>query len=137
MFCYIYWTHFDKLTCVPILEVSEQLGDLLTKAKIRNKAKMLPHLIEKIDPAQLPKAKYRYIRGIEHNGDIYVYICGGYKVKCDSKLDAVSKSIMLYYIFHVEFPPAAKACYKFLAGLFGVPYTNTNEAALMILHPEN
>ena len=44
---------------------------------------------------------------------------------------------MLYYIFHVTFPPAATACYRFLAGLFGVPYTNTNEAALQILYPNN
>ena len=63
IFCYIlYWTPFDKWTCEPILEVPEQLGDLLTKAKIRNKAKMLPHLIEKINPAQWLGAKYGLIK---------------------------------------------------------------------------
>ena len=57
-----------------ILEVSEQLGDLRTSAKLRNKTKMLPHLIEKIDPAQLVKAKYGFIKGVEHNLYIYIYI---------------------------------------------------------------
>ena len=92
----------------------DSLGDLLTQAKIRNKAKMVPHLIQEIDPAQLLKAKYGFIKGVEHNIGVYVYICRGYGVKYDSKLDAVCKSIMLYYIFHVMFPPAATACYRFL-----------------------
>ena len=35
---------------------------------------MLPHPIEKIDPAQLVKAKYGFIKGVEHNGDVYIYI---------------------------------------------------------------
>ena len=52
-------------------------------------------------------------KGVEHNG--------GYRVNCDSRLDAVCKGIMLYYIFHVTFPPAATACYRFLARLVEVP----------------
>ena len=68
-------------------------------------------------------------KGVEHNG--------GYRVNCDSRLDAVCKGIMLYYIFHVTFPPAATACYRFLARLVEAPYTNTNEAALQILYPNS
>ena len=48
------------------------MGDLLKQAKIRNKAKMVPHLIEKMDPAQLLKAKYGFIKGVEHNGGVYM-----------------------------------------------------------------
>ena len=32
-------------------------------------------LIEKVNPVELMKAKYGYIKDVEHTEDIYVYMC--------------------------------------------------------------
>ena len=81
----------------------------------------------------LQKEEYGFIKAIRHNDEYMVYIHGNFTVKCASFTDAISKAIMLYFVFHVTYPKQADATYKFLAALFGASYELTNEKALKIL----
>ena len=110
-----------------------KVGDLVTRAGIKGKANIVPHILHKVDPATLQKEQYGFIKAIQHNDEYMVCIHGNFTVKCASFTDAISKAIMLYFVFHVTYPKQADATYKFLAALFGASYELTNEKALKIL----
>ena len=91
-------------------------------AGIKGKANIVPHILHQMDPAKLPKEQYGFIKPIRHNGECMFYIHGNFTVKCASYTDAISKAIMLYFIFHATYPAQAATTYKFLAALFGASY---------------
>ena len=99
----------------------------MTHDRIKEKAHIVRHILNKVDYAQLLKEEYGSIKANIHNEEHRYLVCnqGKYTINSARFTDAISKAITLHFIFHVTYPKQAAANYKLLAVFFGMSYKQT------------
>ena len=71
-----------------------------------------------MNPCDLVKAWYGYIKVLKFDDQLYTYVVGGYKIAATSMVEAIARAIALHYIFNVDYPPQASSFYRYIAALF-------------------
>ena len=78
----------------------------------------MPHLLDDKDPASL--TEYGFIKAVKYKGAVYVVVHKGFKIRCNSVVEALCRATMMYFVLHVDYPSSAFAVYAFLARMLGV-----------------